>query len=231
MPTEEFSDLLKEEAKVIWEAIFSHPFLKAIQCGTLPISQFSNYLCQDYHYLEGFARSAALLLARAEDPGSLRLLSRRILTPVERSFHSHLFELLSLDLKIVEQVQLSPTNLAYTNHMLVTASLGSGVGEGAAALLPCPWTYHELGQRLPRNPMNPNLPKIYREWIDFYDQGFLVESVAAWRELVDTAAATAGPSQLERMRKAFLTSCYYEFLFWEMAWHEEEWPNVGQNAN
>lgn len=228
MPTKEFSTLLKAEAKFIWEAIFSHPFLKAIQCGTLPKAQFSNYLCQDYHYLEGFARAAALLLARAEGPDSLRLLSKRILTPVERSFHAHLFELLSLDLKIVEQVPSSPTNLAYTNHMLVTASLGSGVGEGAAALLPCPWTYHELGQQLTHNPTNPKLPQVYHEWIGFYDQGFLTESVAAWRELVDTAAATAGPAQLARMRKAFLTSCYYEFLFWEMAWREEEWPNLNQ---
>ncbi|MQF82730.1 thiaminase II [SAR202 cluster bacterium AD-802-E10_MRT_200m] len=228
MSTKEFSDQLKAEAQVIWEAIFSHPFLEAIQHGTLPKSQFSNYLCQDYHYLEGFARSAALLLARAEDPISLRLLSKRILTPVERSFHSHLFELLNLDLEVVEQVQSKPTNLAYVNHMLVTASLGEGIGEGAAALLPCPWTYHELGKRLPKNSRNPNLPEAFREWIDFYDQGFLTESVRAWRELVDTAAITAGPLQLARMRKAFLTSCYYEFLFWEMAWQEEEWPTLNQ---
>jgi thiaminase (transcriptional activator TenA) len=33
------------------------------------------------------------------------------------------------------------------NHMLATAALGD-LGTSAAALLPCPWTYHTIGERL-----------------------------------------------------------------------------------
>jgi len=41
----------------------------------------------------------------------------------------------------------APTNRAYINHLRSTATRGS-VGDAAAALLPCPGTYHEIGQRL-----------------------------------------------------------------------------------
>ncbi len=39
---------------------------------------------------------------------------------------------------------VAPTNLAYQNHMLAVAARGT-LGEAAAALLACPWTYHALG--------------------------------------------------------------------------------------
>ena len=226
MAEESFSVQLREEAQAIWDAIFAHPFLEAVQAGTLPLEQFSAYLCQDYRYLEGFARAVALALAKAPDPYSLRLLSQRVLRPVERSLHTHLFDLLELDLDQVEETPPAPTNLAYINHMLASAALG-GVGEAAAALLPCPWTYHELGNHLPPVSSSEEMPPVYREWLGFYHQGALTDSVAAWRELVDIAAAGAGPSQREAMRRAFLTSCRYEYLFWEMAWRQEAWPLEG----
>ena len=144
-----FSEQLRQEAQPVWRAIFGHPFLREIKDGSLPLATFQYYLGQDYHYLEGFGRAVALALAKAPDAGLLQELAHRVMTPVERPLHQRLIAAAGLTMAEVEGARRSPTNTAYVNHMLVTAAQ-QGLGPTAAALLPCPWTYHllkdEVGQ-------------------------------------------------------------------------------------
>ena len=216
--TESFSEVLRQEALPIWDSIFAHPFLEEIQAATLPVEKFRYYVEQDYHYLAGFGQVVATALSKAPDSRTLRRLTRRIFAPVERPLHGKMFELLEMNEEDVEEVALSPTNAAYINHMQTAASVG-GVGEAAAALLPCPWTYHEIGSNIsiPEHP-------IYSYWAEPYRDGLLAESTAAWRELVDEFALNGGPAVREAMRSAFITSSRYEFMFWSMAYNMERWP-------
>ena len=213
-----FSEELRQSAEHIWARIFDHPFLEEIQSGTLPLEKFRYYAIQDYHYLEGFARTVSIALSKAPDTPTLKKLALRVNTPVERPLHVRMFELLEITVEEAERVGPSPTNRAYMDHMVATASLG-GVGEAAAALLPCPWTYHELGSRL----VLPDHP-VYQHWVEAYRSGLLERSTAAWRELVDRFGAEGGQSLRDAMRRAFLTSSRYEFLFWTMAHDMERWP-------
>ena len=216
--SESFSEVLRQEALPIWESIFAHPFLQEIEAATLPIAKFRYYVEQDYHYLAGFGQVVATALSKAPDTRTLQRLTRRITTPVERPLHGKMFELLEMSEDEVESVPLSPTNMAYVNHMQTAASSG-GVGDAAAALLPCPWTYHEIGSKIsvPEHP-------IYSYWAAPYREGLLEESTAAWRELVDEFAVSGGPAVREVMRSAFITSSRYEFMFWSMAYKMEQWP-------
>ena len=216
--SESFSEDLRQEALPIWESIFAHPFLQEIEETTLPLEKFRYYVEQDYHYLAGFGQVVATALSKAPDTRTLQRLTRRITTPVERPLHGKMFELLEMSEDDVESVTLSPTNMAYVNHMQSAASSG-GVGEAAAALLPCPWTYHEIGSKIsvPEHP-------IYSYWAAPYRDGLLEESTAAWRELVDESAVSGGPAVREAMRSAFITSSRYEFMFWSMAYRMEQWP-------
>ena len=195
---ESYSALLRTEADTIWRKIFSNPFLTEIQNGSLPLEKFRYFLAQDYLYLD--------------------LLSRRIITPVERPLHQKLMSLVGLAVEEVERLGPSPTNLAYINHMIKTAAL-SGLGPTAAALLPCPWSYHEIGGFL-----KPVEHPVYGQWVAAYMEGFLEESTNAWRSFVDQEAAEAGPREREAMRTAFLTSSRYEYMFWKMAYEQESWP-------
>lgn len=215
---ESFSDQLQTEAQPIWRQIFAHPFLREIKDGTLSPEKFRYYLTQDYLYLEGFARTVATALAKAPDGQTLEELSHRVLTPVERPLHHQLLTAAGLSLADLPSSGRSPTNTAYVNHMLVTASQ-HGIGPTAAALLPCPWTYHQL-----KDEIGPSEHPLYSQWTAFYVAGFLQDSVNAWRGFVDTAAAQAGPQELAAMRQAFLTSSRYEYLFWDMAYRMEQWP-------
>lgn len=213
-----FSEQLQAEASNIWAQIFHHPFLHEARRGTLPLEKFRYYIVQDYRYLEGFGRAVATALGKAPDSETAELLAKRVLTPIERPLHRRLLELVDSSPEEAAVTPASPTTLAYVNHMLSTA-FTHGLGPTAAALLPCPWTYDHIGEVLGQVE-HP----VYREWAAFYSQGFLKESVRAWRHLVDTSAENASIQERERMHWAFLTSSRYELMFWNMAYHQEQWP-------
>ena len=156
-----FSEQLRAEAEPIWREIFRHPFLREIKDGTLPLETFQYYLGQDYHYLEGFGRAVAMTLAKAPDAALLQDLAHRVMTPVERPLHHQLIEAAGLTMEEVEGATRSPPNTAYVNHMLVTAAM-YGLGPTAAALLPCPWTYHLL-----KDEVGQSEHPLYGQWTRF----------------------------------------------------------------
>ncbi len=213
-----FSEQLKNDAEPIWRRIFDHPFLREIKDGTLPEETFRYYLIQDYLYLEGFGRTVALALAKAPDSQTFQDLAHRVMTPVERPLHHQLFAAADLTIDDAENGVRSPANTAYVDHMLQTASL-HGLGPTAAALLPCPWTYHLLKEEVGQSE-HP----LYGQWTRFYVEGLLAGSVEAWRGFVDQIAEGASGAELEAMRQAFLTSSRYEFMFWEAAYNRQQWP-------
>ncbi len=213
-----FSEQLRAEAEPIWRRIFAHPFLREIKDGTLPLETFQYYLGQDYLYLEGFARSVAIALAKAPDSETLEDLAKRVLTPIERPLHHRLLTAAGLSLEEVQRVKASPANAGYVNHMLATANR-EGLGPTAAALLPCPWTYHLL-----REELGQSEHPLYGQWTSFYVSGLLEDSVAAWRSFVDRQAREAGAEELEAMRQSFVTSSRYEYMFWDAAYRREQWP-------
>lgn len=214
---ETFSNQLCSEAWPIWLRIFQHPFLTEIKEGVLPLRKFRYYIIQDYIYLEGFSRAVALALAKAPDSVTLEKLSKRITTPIERPLHRKLMPLLGLSEETLREYKPSPTNLAYINHLIRTASLGS-LGTTAGALLPCPWTYHLLGGVIGHVDH-----EIYGTWSSAYVDGLLEGSVNAWRSLIDSKSLNASQEELDAIKEAFMTSSRYEFLFWEMAYTEESW--------
>ena len=213
-----FSEQLRSEAEPIWHQIFQHPFLKEIKDGTLPEETFRYYLIQDYLYLEGFGRTVALALAKAPTSQTFENLARRVMTPVERPLHNQLFAAAGLTQRDADNAVRSPANTAYVDHMLQTASL-HGLGPTAAALLPCPWTYHLLKEEVGQS-KHP----IYGQWTRFYVEGLLEGSVKAWRGVVDQMAEDASAIEKDAMRQAFLTSSRYEYMFWDAAHTRQQWP-------
>ena len=130
-----FSEQLMAEAEPIWRRIFAHPFLREIKDGTLPLEKFQYYLGQDYQYLEGFGRAVAMTLAKAPNSGILEELSHRVMTPIERPLHHQLVAEAGLSMDDVQKARRSPTNTAYVNHMLATAS-HYGLGPDSIGIFP-----------------------------------------------------------------------------------------------
>ena len=90
-----------------------------------------------------------------------------------------------------------------------------------AALLPCYWIYWEVGKELERAG-SPD--PLYTRWIGTYaseEFGALVRSVL---DAVDLTAARLGDAERQAMRRHFMATSRYEWMFWEMGYRLESWP-------
>ena len=85
---ERFFEELHRETSGIWDAISRHPFLAELVDGTLPLESFRYFVAQDYRDLEAFGLAVAMALAKAPDGPTMRRLSARVMTPIERPLHA-----------------------------------------------------------------------------------------------------------------------------------------------
>ncbi len=219
-----FSKELRRVAAPIWSAQLKHPFVAALGNGTLPAKKFRYYILQDARYLEELARVFALGAAKAADAETAlrfaQLVQETIV--VERGLHEGYGKRWGLSPQQMRSTPLAPTNYAYCRHMRSVAQTGT-LGEITVVALPCAWVYCEVGQHLLRKG-RPKPSHPYQDWLNLYASPEFAE-VARWmREVVDRCATKAGQAEKFRMKEAFLISSKYEWMFWDMAWKEEQWP-------
>jgi thiaminase/transcriptional activator TenA len=219
-----FCNHLRKLARPIWQAQLIHPFVTALGDGTLPERKFRYYILQDARFLADLARVFAAAAQRAPDAESaLRFakLAEETIT-VERSLHESYGARWKLTHRQMSAVPMAPTNYAYTRHMLAVAEQGTAA-EITVVALPCAWIYCVVGKHLLKNG-RPPADHPYRDWLLLYASPEF-EAVQTWmRRQVDRWARTAGADEKARMAASFVTSSRYEWMFWEMAWKEEQWP-------
>ncbi|MED4604291.1 thiaminase II [Paenibacillus validus] len=217
-----FSEQLRAAVDTSWNASFEHPFVRGIGDGTLPLDCFRHYVLNDAYYLSQFARVQALGAAKA---GDLYTVNRMAVHAqgtygAELSLHEKFAKLLGITEEEHAAFEPAPTAYAYTSHMLRAAYSGS-LGDIVAAILPCYWLYYEIGERL--QSCTPDEP-IYREWIAAYGGEWFRELVEEQIARLDELAEQASEADRERMKRHFVISSRYEYMFWEMAYDKEAWP-------
>ena len=219
-----FSDELRQKGAPIWDREKQHPFVTGIGDGSLSLDRFRYYMRQDYIFLIDFCRAISLAVAKTrsvEDMGWFaRLLHETLNT--EMSPHVSFCEELGITEEELKSAQPSPTTLAYTRHLIQTAFSG-GVGEIAAAMLPCSWGYCEIGQTLYDKGLPAEQP-MYSRWIEMYNSREFADLASWLRSFIDRVALESGEQELKRMEDAFLVSSQYEFMFWDAAYRMEDWP-------
>ena len=219
-----FTNHLRQLARPIWDAQLTHPFVVALGNGTLPEHKFKYYILQDARFLGDLARVFSAGAVRAPDSESaLRLtkLAEETIV-VERSLHEAYGAKWRMSAKQMTSVPMAPTNYAYTRHMLAVAASGSAA-EITTVALPCAWIYCVVGQHLLKDG-HPKKSHPYRDWLMLYASPEFAEVQRWMRQKVDLWAKTAGRDEKRRMEESFVISSRYEWMFWEMAWNEEEWP-------
>jgi len=219
-----FSEQLLQENTPLWKTILEHPFLKSLGDGTLPPERFRFYLTQDYLFLVEYCRVLALAAAKSQDLETMRGFSNLLNATlnVEMSIHRSYAARFGLREEDFASAELAPTAMAYTRHLLTVAYSGN-IGEIAAALLPCQWSYWEIGTQLAKRPAAHH--PLYGDWVRAYASKEFGD-LARWiRNLVDRLSAGLPDRELDRLRTHFLTGCRYEHAFWSMADGGEFWPN------
>ena len=217
-----FTDELWRSIEPIYAAILRHPFLRGLTDGSLPRESFKFYAVQDALYLREFARALSLAGARAPHDDWIIMFNEHAAgaLKVERSLHESFFREFGLSAEAVAATPLAPTNLAYTSYLLAVA-YGSPFHEAMAALLPCYWIYWEVGKELERA---GSADPLYKRWIGTYaseEFGAVVRAVLA---ATDQVAAGLRSSDRDAMRRHFVTTSQYEWMFWDMGLRRETWP-------
>jgi thiaminase/transcriptional activator TenA len=182
-----------------------------IGAGTLPHEVFRFYFEQNLGYLYEYAQAIALAIAGTTDRAAMPVLTRFLGQIVDVEIPANVSFLERLGGSPARPVPLLPTAYAYTRHLLDACRRGS-LAVALAALLPCQWSYGEIGQRLVQAP--PADP-VYADWIALFAGDGYDDLVTASTDLLDrccTAADQVATSD------AFDRSTRYEVAFWQMAY-------------
>ena len=221
-----FTEELRAANHDMYEMIFQHPFVTGIGRGNLPTEAVAHYVKADFEYLNAFMKIYALALSKADNRADIQYFHETMGFTLNDETEAHLnfCDYLGVSYKAMQQYPLPPTADHYVKHMLYHAYSGT-LGEIYAALLPCPWTYLEIGQVL-LDQYKPETTHPFYRWISFYANTDSAAFTDGLRARLDTYAAAASPAEKKRMHDAFRKSCQLELGFWEMAWTCETWPSV-----
>jgi thiaminase/transcriptional activator TenA len=209
------SQRLRERGASQWAAAVAHPMVAQIGAGTLPHETFRFYFEQNLPYLREYARAIAYAAAGTSDRGAVSVLARFLSQIADVEIPANEAFLERLGGSPAEPAFMLPTTYAYTRHLLDATRRG-GLAVALAALLPCQWSYGEIGRHLARSlPDDP----VYRDWISMFAGDGYDDLVVASTELLDQAC-TAGDQAFTS--DAFDRSVRYEIAFWQLAYTRGE---------
>ncbi|PEN14850.1 thiaminase II [Longibacter salinarum] len=214
-----------EAAGEAWHAAHDHAFVQALADGSLDSDRFRFYQMQDARYLEAFADATSIISTRCTDPDDKLwfIEAAQMAVVVEQELHAGYGEELGYDADDVAQLELTPNNRAYQNHMIASAHTGSLV-EAVAAITPCPWLYVDLGQQLEAEMGEVPESHPYAEWLEMYRDPAFNEYMDHLLERLHRFAVAADPAARERAKELFVLSVRYEWMFWDQSWTKQEWP-------
>ena len=217
-----FTDDLWRAIESIYAAILRHPFLKGLSDGSLSRESFRFYAVQDALYLREFARGLSIAAARALRDEWIIMFNEHAAEAlrVERALHESFFAEFGLSAAEVAATPLAPTNAAYTSYLLSVA-YGRPFHEAVAALLPCYWIYWEVGKALERA---GSTDPLYARWIGTYASEQFGEVVRGVLAVTNAMADALGRDECLAMRRHFVTTSRYEWMFWDMGHRQERWP-------
>jgi thiaminase/transcriptional activator TenA len=220
------SERLRAACADEWEALHAHPFVVGLRDGTLPLDAFRFYVEQNLQYLPEYARAMALGVSRADDVETMRIFAGELENvlqseiPKNRALLQRAIELGASDEGGADG--MAPATVAYTGFLVRTATRG-GCAEIMAAIVPCTWSYGEIGRRMRADVQEH---PVYAAWVRFFGSDAYAEIVAAMRGDLEILAVDVGETEEARLRELFASSVRLERGFWDMAYARTHWPDV-----
>ena len=203
----------------IWNEYNRHPFVMGIQDGTLDKNKFRYYMIQDYLYLEDYAKTFAVGVAKAKSLKIANLFAKYInVMNGELNVHDGYFAKLNITQEEIAATPRSLDNLSYTSYMLRVA-YEEGEAEILAAILSCAYSYEFIAKNIVKNNPSAVDDGFYGDWI----KGYISESYSAENivllETMDRLTENYTENQLQHLVDIFVACSRYELAFWEMAWN------------
>ncbi len=206
----------------LYEKTRDMPFNRELASGQLDENAFKHYMIQDAHYLVAFGRALAIAAAKADDADGVVQFAEAAKGAVvaERSLHAGFMRQFGIDAATFEATPLTPASHHYTSFLIATA-WSAPYPVALAALLPCFWIYAEIGRDIHARAARPNP---YAAWIDTYAGDEFHTLVRAVIASVDAAAEQASAQTREAMHQAYTRAAQLEWMFWDSAHRQADWP-------
>jgi len=220
-----FSQRLFQKVSDIWEKTHQHPFVVGLGKGDLPVESFIRYMKQDYVFLIDYSKLFAFGAVKARDIETMSAFAKLLHETLhgEMDLHRQYAEKFGITHQQLEETKPAPMNLAYTRYMLNVAQNGS-LEELISALLPCMWSYWEIGKMLAREYQGASSHYQYGEWVKMYSSDEF-GALAQWLiNLLDVLADGKPERELTILEEHFLTTSRFEYMFWDMVYQGGEWP-------
>ena len=99
------------------------------------------------------------------------------------------------------------------------------LAEVVAAVLPCAWSYWEIGKELNQVPGAADHP-LYGDWIRMYSSEAFGELAGWCIDLMNEVAEGKPEHELQKLEEIFLNTTRFEYMFWDMANNKQMWPGV-----
>lgn len=220
-----FTAILYEKVNDIWKKTHQHPFVVGMGTGLLPAESFIRYMKQDYVFLIDYAKLFAFGAAKARDIETMAAFAGLLHDTLtgEMELHRQYAARFGISNQQLEETKPTPVNLAYTRYMLNVAQNGS-LAELISALLPCMWSYWEIGKMLAKDYPDSISHPLYGEWIQMYSSSEF-GSLATWlMDLLDQLTEGKPERELAILADHFLTTSRFEYMFWDMVDQGGDWP-------
>ncbi len=210
---------LLEATKEIWESYNEHPFVKGIEDGTLDKEKFRYYIIQDFLYLEDYAKSFAIGIAKAKSIETTQIFSGYInlLTGSEMNIHHGYMGKFGVSQEEVDNTPRALDNLSYTSYMLRVA-YEEGEAEILTAILSCAYSYELIAKKMVKN--NPDCVnhEFYGEWISGYAGQEYASGNVVLINALNKLTENYTEQQLKHLTDIFVACSRYEYLFWDFSW-------------
>ncbi|MFD0049804.1 thiaminase II [Actinomycetes bacterium NPDC127524] len=220
-----FTQIMHVKVRDIWAKTHRHPFIAGIGTGELPKEVFIRYMKQDYIFLIEYSRLFALGVLKARDVQNMSAFSAILNETLhsEMELHRKYAREFAISIRDLEDSSPTPINLAYTGFMLNAGQNGS-LAELAAALLPCMWSYWEIGNMLKEKYPGSDAHPLYGEWVTMYASEEFGKSAKWLINLLDSLADGQPKVEIENLTNLFITSSRFEYLFWDSVYKGDDWP-------
>jgi thiaminase (transcriptional activator TenA) len=212
----QLSETALAKCERIIQAIKQHPFNKELANGSLNIEKFAYYIEQDTLYLRDYARSLAIIAAKAPLKFVKDFLSFANGALIAEQEVVHSFFRQTFDFK--KTGKLTPATLSYTSYLLQVSSTAP-VEIAIASVLPCFWVYKIVGQSIAQN-TNMESHNPYGKWIETYSGKEFSDSVERAIIIFDEVALSASDAIRYLMLDAFYKSTVLEWHFWNDAYNQ-----------
>ena len=206
--------------KDIWQQYNQHPFVLGIQDGTLDKEKFRYYMIQDYLYLEDYAKTFAVGVAKAKSLRTANLFAKYIsVMNGELNVHDGYLARLGVTQEEIDSTPRSLDNLSYTSYMLRVA-YEEGEAEILAAILSCAYSYEVIAKNIVKNNPASIDDTFYGDWIKGYVSDSYAEENVVLLEELNRLTENYTEQQIQHLIDIFVACSRYELAFWEMSWKE-----------